>query len=262
MSVSRGVRQVLAIDPGPSNMGVCLIEPFSTPQVKVLREFDLANYAPTEKGLSCYSKGGVTSHSIGLCIKQLIEQEPNIFGHIQELSDGTTDAHSMTVVIEKQMNVSPENCCILTAFQMHYEMQGVECCILNPTNLEKYFPKIFAGTKGNRSKRKTAIKNYGKLLLTTYEKNSAPMGISKEDSTRKRKIKGPSYSIHALDAMFYGFVYCKISPDISLDIAAHRISQNSKLKYELHKRIVASVTEKGKEGGKKRAVKRRRYKAK
>jgi len=258
----RGVRQVLAIDPGPNNMGVCVIEPFSTPQIRVLREFDLTNYAPTEKGFSCYRKGGVTASSIGLCIKQLIEQEPDVFGHIQELPDGTLDDQSMTVVIEKQMNVSTENCCILTAFQMHYEMQGVECSILNPTNLEKHFPKVFAGTKGNRSKRKTAIKNYGKRLLTTTEKATAPVGISKEDSTRKRKLKGPSYSIHALDAMFYGFVYCKLAPDIAMDIGGERIAENTQLKYELQRRIIDYVEKPEKTKSRNSTRKKRRRKAK
>jgi hypothetical protein len=217
---------------------VCLIEPFCDQQVKVLREFNLTDYAPTSKGLSCYTKGAVTTSSIGLCVKQLIECEPHIFGHVQELPDGTLDTQSMTVVIEKQMNISPANCCVLSAFQMHYEMQDVECCILNPSNLEKYFPKVFAGTKKKRSKRKTAIKNYGKRMLTLKEKTTAPVGVSKEDSTRKRKMKQPSYSIHALDAMFYGFVYCRIAPDIAMDIGGQRIAENSQLKQELQTRIL------------------------
>ncbi|MHA1684264.1 MAG: hypothetical protein ACTSUE_25225 [Promethearchaeota archaeon] len=230
-------RQILAIDPGTVSLGVCLIEPFSTPQIRVLREFNLNDYGPLEKGLSCYKKGSVTSHSIGVCIKRMINEVPQVFGHIQELADGRLDDSSMTVVIEKQMNISTENCCVLSAFQMHYEMQGVECCILNPTNLQKHFPRVFAGTRGNRSKRKTAINKYGKRLLTTIEKNNAPVGVSKVDSTKKRKRKGPSFSIHALDAMFYGLVYSKIAPDIELDIGARRIDSDSQLKYELDQRL-------------------------
>jgi hypothetical protein len=78
MNSTRGVRQVLAIDPGTTCLGVCLIEPFSDQQVKVLREFNLTDYAPTSKGLSCYTKGAVTTSSIGLCVKQLIECEPEL----------------------------------------------------------------------------------------------------------------------------------------------------------------------------------------
>jgi hypothetical protein len=169
----------------------------------------------------------------------MIEETPEVFGHIQELPDGTLDDGSMSVVIEKQMNISSENCCVLAAIQMHYEMQGVECVILNPTNLEKHFSSIFTGTKGNRSKRKTAINKYGKRLLTLAEKSKAPTGVSKADSTKKRKRKGPSFSIHALDAMFYGLVYCKISPDINLDIGARRITRDSQLQGELRQRVLA-----------------------
>lgn len=234
-------RQILSIDPGTVHLGICLIEPFSTPQICLLREFNLNNYAPTYKGLSCYRKGKVTTSNIGVCVKRMIEENPQIFGHIQELPDGTLDETSMTVVIEKQMNISTNNCCILSALQMHYEMQGVECCILNPSNLPKHFPRIFAGTKGNRSKRKTAISNYGRRLLTMTEKDRASMSVGKVNSTKKRKRKRPSFSIHALDAMFYGFVYCKISPDILLDIVTSRISNNPELLYELDLRLLAST---------------------
>lgn len=244
---------MLAIDPGTTSLGVCLIEPFRTPQVCLLREFDLADYAPTAKGLSCYSKGSVTSSSIGACVARMIHEEAGVFGHVQELPDGTLDDRSMTVVIEKQMNISPENCCVLSAFQTHYVIQGVECCILNPTNLEKHFPLVFSPTKGNRSKRKTAIRKYGKRLLTMEEQRMAPVGISKADSTKKRKRACPSFSVHALDAMFYGIAYCKIAPDIELDICALRIEQNSQLKGDLrqritcyHKQQIAMATENGK----------------
>ncbi len=255
-----GRRQILAIDPGPDNMGVCIIEPFHTPQVTLLQEFDLKKYAPQDTVLSCFQKGSVTSLTIGACVVNMIQREPQVFGHIQELHDGTMDETSVTVVIEKQMNISTNNCCILSAFQAYYEMHGVECCILSPACLEKYYPTIFAGTKKNRPKRKTAIKNYGKRILTQEEMNIAPIGVSKEDSTKKRKRVGPSFSIHALDAMFYGMVYCKICPEIQMDIIMCRIIRDSQLKYELDKRFVThtkkmrALEEKEKEEKKMRAL--------
>ncbi len=239
---------ILGIDPGTASLGVCLLTPYQVPQVKVLREFDLADYAPIEKDYSCYSKGSVTSSTIGACVANLILRETETFGHIMQWENGDVDDTHFNVVIEKQMNISTNNCCVLSAIQAHYIAQEVPCCILSPSVLDAHYPGIFAGTKGNRSKRKTAINQFGRKLLTVRETNQAPFGVPKANrvksslqkntnTIRKRKKTRTLVSLHALDAMFYAFAYCTIHSGINLDIVRERIDSNSQLRYELQQRI-------------------------
>lgn len=232
--------RVVAIDPGESEIGVCVIEPFSDPPVRSLQEFNLRKYIPKDCGLSCYNSSSVTLTNAGRCVSNMIAVESGTFGHIYDVtpdennSCGYVDDKTI-VVIEKQMPIGTMNCCVLSAFQSIYEQNNVECIILDPSVLPSNFPDIFAGTRDNRTKRKAAIRKFGKMLLTQEEKLlcAQPEPEPKPGEKKKRKSRVYKASIHALDAMFYGFVCCIIHPYIRINYVQERISASSQMKLEL-----------------------------
>ena len=219
--------KILIIDPGPKEMGVCVIRPYQIPQISSLKEFCLDDYIPKQQKTNSIKK--VMSHTIGPCVLNLINSEPEIFWMNDE-----TPKKNFKVVIERQMNISTTNCCILSSFQTYYEANGVECHIIDPSILRREIPIIFSITTKSRQKRKSAIKKYGPKILTSREKYNVTKGIKKR-STKKIKSLDSLISIHALDAMFYGLVYCKTYQEIGIDIFNERMHKNPILMSELER---------------------------
>lgn len=255
--------RVLGIDPGTTNLGVCLLLPSkdtSESQVQLLHEFNLKDFAPSEKSFSCYTKGSVCATTIGECIANMILSCPHVFGTFDKHartrmvnpwtgSRERTTREELVVVVEKQMNISPNNCCVLSALQTFYISRGIRCYIFSPSTFNAHFPLVFDGTKGSRAQRKASIKAFGSALLTRKEKLAAAetfymwhpedkykdmlKSMKRDLAYSRKRNKQIPFSIHALDAMFYALV-CMIKHDeVGVDLFAGRVQTMPILKKKL-----------------------------
>lgn len=216
---------VIGIDPGTTHLGVCVYDAHQD-QVKHLCDFNLASYLPTtaDKGMSCFSTTSVVTTNIGRCILNMVKAHPRIF---------LPEDVPFRVVVEKQMNENPNNCCVLTAIQSIYALAEVDCAILDPSRLRSCFPHVFHGTSGNRSLRKKRITTFGAQLLRTLERTRSsqyqfnrvePLGPS-FDPGKKRKRKKPT--VHALDGMFYAFASCVMDDSNQTNPVDTRVQESS-----------------------------------
>lgn len=235
---------ILGIDPGTTHLGVCVYD-FDNDRVLHLCDFNLASYLPEEKdkGISCFSTSNVVATNIGRCVYRMIEVHPSIF---------LPENQEIMVVVEKQMNENPNNCCVLTSIQMFYNVADIECHILDPSRLPAFFPDIFHGTLRNRALRKKRISIFGHQLLRAAEKTQSakyqfdviePLDPN-FDPKKKRRKKKPT--VHALDGMFYAFVAGCTDPRLEFNSVERRINGSSMTRSMIRD----SFKEEG--GGKKR----------
>jgi hypothetical protein len=216
---------IIGIDPGTTHLGVCVYD-FTNDRVLHLCDFNLASYLPEEidKGISCFSTDNVVTTNIGRCILHMVERHPRIF---------LPENEEMMVVIEKQMNENPNNCCVLSSIQVFYAMADIECHVLDPSRLPAFFPEIFHGTNRNRPLRKKRISTFGHQLLRTTERSrSAKYQFDevepldpKFNPEKKRRSKKPT--VHALDGMFYAFAACCTDPRLEFNTVEKRIEESS-----------------------------------
>jgi len=216
---------ILGIDPGTTHLGVCVYD-VTNDRVLHLCDFNLASYLPEErdKGISCFSTDSVVTTNIGRCILRMIESHPRIF---------LPEDQDIMVIIEKQMNENPNNCCVLSSIQVFYSMADIECHILDPSRLPAFFPEIFHGTVRNRTLRKKRISTFGHQLLRTTERYRSskyqfdmvePLD-PKFNPEKKRRSKKPT--VHALDGMFYAFAACCTDPRLEFNTVKNRIEESS-----------------------------------
>lgn len=236
---------VVGIDPGSCNLGVCVYH-VESDTVLHLIEFNLNDFIP-DKDKECISSHGTkkaTTTNFGLCIWNLVSKHKDIF--IPSCNEKFSRS-KIYVGIEQQMNESPDNCCILSSFQMYYKMNGENCFVLSTRNLNNCFPRYFMGTERNRTLRKRRIRELGYMLLREeerfncmeYQKNNIDDPIL--PGSRKRGRQKPSE--HALDAMFYAFCICLRHENIKVNVLEERESKNSNLTYNLNQIFKSQVSD-------------------
>jgi len=267
--VSKGVCDILvvAIDPGEVNIGVCLYDP-GRKMVMNFSNFNLNDYAPSkeESKFSCYVGGKAVTTNIGQCVLRMMYSNHRVFmpfGKKMKRDSGDDTIRKCIVVIEKQWNISTNNCCVLSSIQSFYtnnifyccesggdEYTKYECYILHPSKLNKHFPQTFVGTETNKTLRKNRILSDGKKLVGKMEMvNALKYHTGCEEERRKVEEGTKEVTIHALDAMFYAFAMCVIHPDIKDDPYAYRLDGNSQLvwlvnnRFKRHERLKEKVGE-------------------
>jgi hypothetical protein len=278
ISLSGGIAEghsdilIVAIDPGEVNIGVCLYDP-GRKTVLNFSNFNLHDYTPSkgESKLSCYTGDKAVTTNIGQCVLRMIHRNHRLFmpfGTRTRKTVGDSTIRKCVVVIEKQWNISTNNCCVLSSIQSFYtnktfsgadEYTEYECHILHPSKLNKHFPQTFVGTDRNKPLRKKRILSDGKKLVGMIEmKDALKYHTGCEEERRKVKEGTKDVTIHALDAMFYAFAMCVMHPDIKDDPYARRLGGNSQLGWLVRNRLKKHEKEKEKVDTTKKNTKKRK----
>jgi hypothetical protein len=280
----RSKKIVLGIDPGEVHIGAAVYN-IAKEKVIHLCDFDLNVFVPDkkseERSISCYNPSKVVVSNIGVSCVRMMDRHNEIFYPDTVARNAPLHRDEVIIIIEKQMNDNPNNCCVLSSMQSIFTMKGYECIIMDPKKLNKWFPSIFIGTSNNKPLRKSRIEKFGNKLLTSSEKTLAlkyqkehvlfsdnSLTITTTTTTKKSSTKKDlKPTVHALDALFYVFACCAEHPNINFNVGEHRIGLSSVIQFELNQILLEylkkqEIEKKEKEKEKGKTIKKNKNKNK